>query len=419
MKIANGVQLRAISTSKFKDIGVSFRFRNKLSEKEGAARSLLAMLLCDRCRKYDTKQKMSCRQDELYGMSLSAQSVGYGRSQVIEVRSRLLHPSYLPDGEQYLEDAFSFLEEALCYPLLREDIYAEAKKMLLARVERMQDDPSQLAISEGLKAAGRGTPLGISALGEPSSIKQLTLEDVQKAYKSMMEEDEIEIIVCGNIEEEKIYEYIKRHFPWKDRCMSHPSWYLVEKEEKERTESAYRRISQSYVMITWFTHTAITDHRYYALRLANALFGQYSVSLLFQEVREKRSLCYSIFSNLISYDGALGVTTGVEKKDIEEVLVLIDEQMERIKRGDFSDEQLEASRRMLINSIRAGGDHMNSLIALTYQNALLKREQSMEDMIEKIGKITREEIIAAMRRCEKKMTYILTAEEEQHEEDHE
>ncbi len=75
----------------------------------------------------------------------------------------------------------------------------------------------------------------------------------------------------------------------------------------------YKNISQSYLMMVWFTNISLLDTKYYALRLANAVLGQYSSSLLFQEVREK-SLCYTIYSNIISYDGVLGVTTGIEKR---------------------------------------------------------------------------------------------------------
>ena len=72
MQITNGVQLHFMKTEKFKDIGISIRFRSELKPKLAASRSLLALMLCDRCKTYDTKKKMSDYLDLLYGATLNA-----------------------------------------------------------------------------------------------------------------------------------------------------------------------------------------------------------------------------------------------------------------------------------------------------------------------------------------------------------
>ena len=73
----------------------------------------------------------------------------------------------------------------------------------------MQDDPSQYAITCGLQEAGKGTPLGISALGTYEQVEQLTLSDIQQIYQEMMKEDLIDILVCGDIEEDSILKLVK------------------------------------------------------------------------------------------------------------------------------------------------------------------------------------------------------------------
>ena len=165
-------------------------------------------------------------------------------------------------------------------------------------------------------------------------------------------------------------------------------------------------------MMTWFTNTSVVDQDYYPMRVANAMFGQYSTSLLFQEVREKRSLCYSIFSNLISYDGALGVTTGIEKEHIEQTKELILLQFERLVKGDFDDALLKVSKTMIINSLKASKDSMNSLIALEYQNTLLHQTRKNEDIIQLVEQVTKEDVMRAVAKCELKQTLIVTKEEE-------
>ena len=410
MKIIDGVNLNAIPTQKFKDIGISIRFQNELKDETAAARSLLALMLCDRCKVYDTKEKMTKKQDELYGAVLGTQTLGYGKSHVIEFRCKVIHPSYVTNEDSYLKNVFSFLKEIIFHPLLNEEVFEESKKVLISKSKRMIDDPSQLVISEGLKAAGTNTPLGISSLGELKHIKKLCLQDVQNAYTSMLNEDCIQVLVCGDVLEKEIFSYVK-NFPFKERSQKFASYYVVSNDDEKQKKYMYKNISQSYLMMVWFTNISLLDTKYYALRLANAVLGQYSSSLLFQEVREKRSLCYTIYSNIISYDGVLGVTTGIEKEHIDEVIELIREQIDVICQGNFSDELLEVSRKMIINSIKSGRDNMNTLMAQEYQNILLNREWDTKIMIEHISKVTKEDVCEVMQLCKEKMVFVLTKED--------
>ena len=410
MKIIDGVNLNVIPTQKFKDIGISIRFQNELKNETAAARSLLALMLCDRCKVYDTKEKMTKKQDELYGAVLGTQTLGYGKSHVIEFRCKVIHPLYVTNEDSHLKNVFSFLKEIIFHPLLNEEVFEESKKVLISKSKRMIDDPSQLVISEGLKAAGTNTPLGISSLGELKHIEKLCLQDVQNAYTSMLNEDCIQVLVCGDVLEKEIFSYVK-NFPFKERSQKFASYYVVSNDDEKQKKYMYKNISQSYLMMVWFTNISLLDTKYYALRLANAVLGQYSSSLLFQEVREKRSLCYTIYSNIISYDGVLGVTTGIEKEHIDEVIELIREQIDVICQGDFSDELLEISRKMIINSIKSGRDNMNTLMAQEYQNILLNREWDTKIMIEHISKVTKEDVCEVMQLCKEKMVFVLTKED--------
>lgn len=417
MQITNGVQLHFMKTEKFKDIGISIRFRSELEPRLAASRSLLALMLCDRCKTYDTKKKMSDYLDLLYGATLNAQTAGYGSAQIVEIRSKIINPRYV-QGTQLLESLFSFLQEILFQPLLEEYVVEESRGILRAKIERMEDDPAQYAITQGLKLAGEGDYLGISALGDVETLMQLTLDDVRNAYQRMLQEDVVDILICGAFEDAQMEQLVRQYLPFASREQQVKTFYKVQNTLQDERKTEYRNITQSSIMMVWFTNTAITDPDYYALRVANAMFGQYSTSLLFQEVREKNSLCYSIYSNLISYDAALGVTTGVEKEHIEKTITLIRKQFQRVCEGDFASDLLEVSKQMIVNSLKASKDSMNSLIALQYQNVLLDRQWNTEDIIEKIQAVKRVDILRAMKACELKMTFVLTKEDAD-ENDHE
>ena len=111
--------------------------------------------------------------------------------------------------------------------------------------------------------------------------------------------------------------------------------------------------------------------------------------------------------------------TGVEKKDIDTVLRLIDEQIETLRSGRFDDALLSVSQTMIINSLRAGDDNMNTMAALQYQNDLLGRSDTSADIIRLVEQVTREDVIKAAKKLEHKATYIVRSEEDADETDHE
>lgn len=416
MKLHNGIHLHVVSTSKFKDIGISVRFMNRLEEKQATLRSLLALMICDRCEKYPTKKMMSKRMDELYGAVFNAHTVGYGAAQVLDIRMKIIDPRYAPHSS-LLEHAFDFLQETLLHPLFTEDTLTENKAILQAKMERMRDEPSQYAVSQGLKLAGEGLPLGISALGEIEHIKEITLDDVQKAHQRLFQEDRIDILVCGDVQESYLKELVKARFSSSKKDAAFKSYYAADMDRETKESIEYRHISQSSIMMTWFTDTSMNDKDYFALKIANAMFGQYPTSFLFQEVREKNSLCYSIYSNMISYDGALGVTTGVEKEHIQKAIDLIKQQFQKLCDGEFDDDLIDISKTMIVNSLLATKDSMQSLLALAYQNAILGEERTVDDLVNYMKEVTRQDIQRAAQKCRLVYTFVLTDKEDEHEED--
>lgn len=410
MELTNGVHLQIIETDKFKDFGIGIRFLSELKEESAASRSLLALMLCDRCVKYDTKKKMSDEQDALYGMTLSAQTVGYGKAQVLEIRSRVIDPIYV-EQDNLLEGVLNFLQEVIFHPLLNEETFEESKKILRSKMKRMRDDPSQYVITNGLKLGGAGTPLAISALGEIEQLEKTTLQDIQALHMKLLKEDRIDFLVCGRCKKEKIKKSILQYFPFTGREAAYKTHYALKKEESHGYVEENRDITQSSVFMLWSSGIDICDKDYYPLRVANAMFGQYPTSLLFQEVREKHSLCYSIFSNMISFDGALGVTTGVEKEHIEQAVDLIHAQFQRICDGDYPDSLLEVTKGMMINSLLATKDSMNSLIAHAYQNTILSQELSIDERIELVKQVQKEDVKRAFQACRFQLTFVVSKED--------
>lgn len=411
MEQNNAIELHFIPTTKFKDVGIYIRFLNQLQPFQASCRSLLGLMMIDRCTRYETKAKMSAKLDSLYGATLQAQTIGYGQAQALEIRSRFINPKFLKDGKSLLEEIVKLLHEVIFSPCLTPAVFEENKAILAAKLKRVQEEPADYVISQGLKLAGEGLPLQISALGELEDLDKIGLEDIKQAYETLIHEDHIDVFVCGDVEEEYVTNVFEQYFSFEGKRQMPLTYYAAENDLEMKQVEEQKEVPQASLMMTFFTHTPLVSDAYMKLRVANALLGQYSTSFLFQEVREKHSLCYSIFSNLISYDGVLGITGGIEKEKIDEAISLILKQVDKVKQGAFSDEHLEVSKKMIINGLKASNDVMNSLVALQYQNVLCQRNQSVEKMIEEIQSVTRDDVMSVFQAIECKGIFIVNQRE--------
>ena len=164
------------------------------------------------------------------------------------------------------------------------------------------------------------------------------------------------------------------------------------------------------------THVALSSPDYWTLRTGSCIFGQLPTSLLFQEVREKRSLCYSIYSSILSYDGVMSVSTGIDGSHLEEVKELVEQQRKRMADGDFDEEMLSTAKEMLINSILASEDDPVSMINREFQNCLLGQAQKLEEISDQIRQVDRKAIMKLFAKMQCKAVFALIQKEDVHEE---
>ena len=104
----------------------------------------------------------------------------------------------------------------------------------------------------------------------------------------------------------------------------------------------------------------ISSADYEAELLLCSILGQSQKNLMFDEIREKNSLCYSISSSIIRFDGAILIHTGVNRKDVTKVLNLIETQMDRLLNMDYDDAYLEIAKMGFNDRLFGGLDQARS-----------------------------------------------------------
>jgi predicted Zn-dependent peptidase len=394
------MRLILIPSDKFKDVQFSIRYLGENREPDNTIRNLLTYIITDRSMAYATKQAMNVRSDELYALSLDAKTSAYGNYHGIEIRFKTLSEFY--SKEKHLKEVFSFIKGCIYSPLLNEESLLEAKTNLKLSLGRILDNPSHLAVIKANQLGASHEALGNFSQGSIDLIDGITLKDVLKGHQNLLNENDIVMIGIGRIDQS--YERLLRSiFMITEEPFKKIAYYVSDKQYLE--DSIDKDVKQTSLSQLYTTQCTLYDKDYAALRVVSFMLGQLPSSLLFQEIREKRSLCYSIYSSPYAFDGILSISTGIAKENHHQVIELIDQQIELLKNDNYSDDLFNQAKLMLINNFRSIEDEMNSYINILYTQMVVRNSFDLERLINEIDSVNREDVNRLMQKIKKLCTF--------------
>lgn len=400
--LGENINLTIVPTEKFKDNVISIRFVLDLDADKASSRSLLAFMLTNRTKQHPTNQELTSYLDDLYGMSISMNTYSIGACHLLELRCHGLADRFVHENISLLKKQIALLQEVLYEPLVDDqglidtELFEEAKMIMQSRIRRRKDDPTSYALEENSQRIGKGTPFAISCLGEENQLETVTREDVKKAYEDVLMNSIIDIYVIGSVKEDTIVRLLKEKLPFESRNTSYEIFYSWPQQSKPQFHEIQRDIDQSSLVMTWLTDINITHPLFYSLKVANGIFGGDSNSLLFKVVREEHSLCYSIHSSVYAMDEVMMGLAGIGYEDKDKAVSLIKEQFEKVKQGDFADDDMETSKRLFINGLQSQFDSAGGMINFLYQQKISGLHKSVEEIIEMISAVTKEDVVKAM-----------------------
>lgn len=388
-QLNQNVVLFTESTPKFKEVTFVFRYLFPLEERKNTCASLIANMIQDRSIAYPTKKEMDYTTDMLYGTTLSARTASVGKTLMLEVRSRCIDGKYI--DKDLIKEQLDFLAKVIETPLINEETLKEAKRILNDSLARDIEKPARYAIKEAMETGYPGQPISIFARGSQKDIAAITLEECTDFHQWILDCARIEVSCVGDVDETKLIAQLRESFHFYDREISLDFSYFAQKSGPrivERTQD----ISQSTLVKFAALPVAPNKKAFTALRIANCMFGEIPSSMLFQEVREKRSLCYSIYSSLLPYDGLMLVVTSLEDKHVLSTNDLVDQLLSTFQKEAFDDHLFASAKETLYNRYRVIADDPYAIIDYQLRNNCIGLQQSLDDMIAQISEITPEDV---------------------------
>lgn len=383
-----------ISSNKFSDVSVVVRTQLPLERSSITSYNILVYMLKTKTELFKTKQALISNLNEAYGMKLSCGLSSYGADLILTTRIQYIRSDWIEE-EDYIHKVKEITNQVLFHPVLDEASFEEAKYLYRNKLTRILDDPDGLAIYACLTTLNTDHEITIPIQGNLDDLDRLTLQDIQDVYSAYLKADK-HVLVCGCLDEE-MKTYLERIDSGSKLYSTRDLLPILDYQE----EVIEKNISQSSIALVYATSTDILSEDYYKMYVMNSLLGQSPTSLLFEEVREKYSLCYSISSYLIQFDGALIITLGTNKENIEKAIELINQQIQRIIDLDFDPELLNTAKKDCIDSLIVAQDYPFSQIDQRFMDVLLSRDTDREKKIKNIQKVSLEDVSTAAKKLKK------------------
>ncbi|ENH96529.1 hypothetical protein J416_10186 [Gracilibacillus halophilus YIM-C55.5] len=410
-----GYDIHLLHTKKFKTIHIAFKFVTNLSRDSITKRALLPYVLQQGTQNYPTAIALRQQLDELYGAVLHMDSSKKGENHIITVRLEMANEQYISSQTSLLDQAIQLLEEILYRPKLEGNGFdpqqvEREKQTLQSKMTALTEDKMSFANTRMIEEMCESEPYQLRVHGYREDLEEINGESLYQYYQKMLQEDRLDVFAIGDIDEldvmDKINQMIQRNT---QQQLTQPT--TQQQIESSQTIIETDQVQQAKLHFGYRTGITYDDKKYPALHVFNGLFGGFPSSKLFLNVREKHSLAYYAASRVESHKGLLFVFSGIAPDQYDRARSIILEQMEQMRTGDFTEQDIQETKDMLVNQLKETLDNPQGMMELHYQQVLGNSQRSPEQFIQEVQQVTKQEVTDVAKQIQLDTVYLLTSED--------
>ncbi|MEH7234707.1 EF-P 5-aminopentanol modification-associated protein YfmF [Bacillus sp. JJ1562] len=409
----NGLTLHTIKADKFKTNTIVLRLKAPLEEEYVTQRALLPYVLQSETASYPSTTSLRSYLDELYGAALYVDLAKKGENHIITFFIEIANELFLKDQTPLFDKAITMLREMVLSPIsengaFKSTIVEKEKRSQKLRIQAVNDDKMRYSNLRLVEEMCKDEPYHLHVNGRIEDIDLITAESLYNYYQKVIAEDEIDLYVIGNIEPEVVQETVSSAFVFTDRSKRSQTESKSKQELKVKEVIEKQDVKQGKLNIGYRTNTTYSDPDYDALQVFNGIFGGFSHSKLFINVREKESLAYYVASRVESHKGLLMVMSGIDVNNYDRAVTIIKEQMQAMIDGDFTEEVMIQTKAVIRNQLLETIDTSRGIAEVLYHNVVSPKPRKLEEWISGIEAVTKEEVVNVAKKIELDTIYFLT-----------
>lgn len=414
-ELKQGIKLHTIKTDKFKTNLVAVFLTTKLSRKNVTKNALISMILRRGCKRMPTQEEISKTMEEMYGASFDCGLDKTGDNQVLKFYIESINDNFLPkQGENILEKSIKNILEIIFNPYTENDSFKneyieQEKNNLKQRIEGKIDNKARYAMDRCIEEMYKDKPFGLYKFGYIEDLESINSKNLYQYYKELINSCKLDIFVSGNINDkvENIVKQDENIVKLQDRNADYVVPKLELKQEKQEeivTESM--DVTQGKLLLGLDVNIDDEKLKYDTL-IYNSILGGSANSKMFQNVREKAHLAYVASSSYLRYKSNIFVNCGIEIGNYENALKLIRKQIDDMKKGDFTDKDIEDAKTGILANIKTIADEQDTELTYYFGQELSQNKTSVEEYEEKINNVSKEDVINIANKVSINIVYFL------------
>ena len=417
--IKEGIKVHYRNTKKYKTNLVTIFLTIPLNKQTVTKNALITSILRLGTKSLPTQEEINKKLEEMYGAEFNCGIEKIGDNQLLKFYIEVLNDEFIPKKEKLLQEAINQLLEIIFDPTTENGSfvkkYIETEKVNLKNIiESKINDKDQYSFERCIDEMYKDKPYSIYKYGYVEDIDKITEEELYSQYQELIKTAKIDIYISGDYNQNEIKDVIKNN-PNIQKLP--PRANILEKQNVEndapvvlqtkshpQTIEEKMNVTQGKLVIG----LDIDENNKYILGIYNAILGATATSKLFQNVREKASLAYSARSVYVRQKNNIYIRCGIEINNYDKAIPIIYEQLEDMKKGDFTDEDIDTAKKTFISAIKAIQDEQDEEITYFISQELSGEKPDFDEYMNQINSVTKEQIQDAANKISVNTIYFLT-----------
>jgi len=400
MELVPGISAHFVQSKKFKTNKITVRFTTPLSLVTVAGRMLSASMMETANKAYPTSQAFRRYLASLYGADISTSAYRRGQAHILDLTFTYVRDEFLSKKNVLTSRILELVEQTLFAPLVLDGAFEPTlfeieKKQLLASLATDMNDSFYFAHKELDSLFFHDERLQLRYSDLRNSISNESPESSYTCFQDALKNDRIDFFFLGDFNEVEITESLKS-LPFTARKSDIAIQYHQSYSNVLQEGMVQRNVGQSVLEIGYHSPVKYGDDQHLPMLVMNGLLGEFAHSKLFTNVRENAGIAYTVSSQLDLFSGLLRMYAGIDRGDRNQARKMMNHQLMDLKKGNFTDFELNQTKEMIRRSLLIAQDSQHTLVERVYLATLFgKATFDIDQLLEKLESVYKEAVCKA------------------------
>lgn len=414
--ILPNILLTCLTTDKFKTGSLSVNLLAPLKRETASLNALIPYVLNRGTATLPEMAAIAARLDNLYGARLSPIVRKKGEVQVIGFVADFADDKFIPEDSSNLEDICSLIGEMLLIPntyggLLRR-VYVDSEKgKLLEKIGSRINDKRTYSVQRLIELMCSMEDYSVYRLGSELEAESISSRSLTHNYHDLLAAAPVTVFYCGSAEPERVKAAVKEAFAPIPRNYAEDNIgteiRLNPLEDQPRYFEEEMGVTQGKLALGFRLGECMEDPNIAKIKVFNAIYGGAVTSKLFMNVREKLSLAYFASSSVDIHKGIMTVSSGIDFDKYDAALSEILDQLEAVKKGQISPEELSSAKRSVSGEYRTIEDNPPSLENFYLDRAIIGPQCTPLELAALAETVTIDDVVSIAKGVECDALYFL------------